>query len=277
MVDRLKTMQPEEIKTWSDFVEKIATLDRRWIFRGDLESRGLLTSLERACKSWHVLLKSAPGIERRLVREFKRHPETVQLDLEHDDDLCWYTAMQHYGAPTRLLDWTYSPFVAAHFAFDRFLSTLPIGALAKPQRAAVWALDTNALSDALKKGVLKKYWRLYQKKDSKSFTDLYVKRPRPIQFLEVVNPLRLNERLSIQQGLFLCPGDIRYSWVKNFEASRSKTGTIRLFVMDAAVIDDAFEALSRMNVTSRSLFPGLDGYAKSLLHRFKILSDVPIE
>jgi hypothetical protein len=267
MVDRLKGTQPENVKTWSGFMKKIATLDHRWIFRGDLESHGLVTSLERACESWNVPLKFAPKIEGQLVREFKRHPETVRLGLEDDDDLCWLTAMQHYGAPTRLLDWTYSPFVAAHFAFDKLLSTLPNDASGKPQRAAVWALDTNALSDALKRGVLKKYWRLYQKKESKPFTKLYVNRRRPIRFIGIVNPLRLNERLSIQQGLFLCPGDIRHSWAKNLEASRSKAGTTRLFVMEPGVINDAFKALSRMNVTSRSLLPGLDGYAKSLLHR----------
>lgn len=277
MVDRLKATKPEVIRNWPDFVEIIATLDRNWIFRGDLESRGLVTSLERACASWDLQLKSAPKIERQLVREFKRHPETVRLGLEHDDDLCWYAAMQHYGVPTRLLDWTYSPFVAAHFAFDRLLSTLPNDGEGEPQQAAIWALDTRALSNVLKKGVLKNYWRLYQKKDSKSFIELYVKRRRPIQFLGVVNPLRLNERLSIQQGLFLCPGDIRCSWVENLEATGTKTGTTRLFVMDAAVIDDAFKALSRMNVTSRSLFPGLDGFAKFLLHRLKILSEFPIE
>ncbi|MEQ1794263.1 MAG: hypothetical protein ABL970_08740 [Nitrospira sp.] len=168
--------------------------------------------------------------------------------------------------------------MAAHFAFDRLLSTLPNDTSEKPsQQAAVWALNTKQLTEALKKGALKNYWRLYQKKDSKSFTALYIKRKRPIQFIGVVNPLRLNERLSIQQGVFLCPGDIGHSWDENFKASGSIPDALKLFVMDTTIIDPAFKDLSRMNVTSRSLCPGLDGYARSLLHRFKTLSEIPIE
>lgn len=46
--------------------------------------------------------------------------------------------------------------------------------------------------------------------------------------------------------------------------------------MDFTVLDRAFSELARMNVTARSLLPGLDGYAKSLLHRFKFLAQPSI-
>lgn len=265
---------PEQITTWPELVKKVTELGPGWIFRGDIEERCLATALERACKSWNISLKHAPDIEQKLVREFQRHPEAGRLSLDPDDDLSWYAAMQHYGAPTRLLDWTYSPFVAAHFAFDRLLSALPSR---KPTRAAIWALHTEQLTKALQEGVLKNHWRLYQKKDPKSFTTLYVDRKRPIQFIGVVNPMCLNERLSIQQGVFLCPGDIRHSWIENFKVSGSMPDILKMFVMDETILDTAFKHLSRMNVTSRSLCPGLDGYARSLLHRFKSISEIPIE
>jgi hypothetical protein len=55
------------------------------------------------------------------------------------------------------------------------------------------------------------------------------------------------------------------------------TDILKMFVMDETILDAAFKHLSRMNVTSRSLCPGLDGYARSLLHRFKSISEIPIE
>lgn len=141
----------------------------------------------------------------------------------------------------------------------------------------MWALNTNKLTTALK-GVLKDDdWDLYQRKDSAAFTALYVERSAPIVFIGAVNPLRLNERLSVQQGVFLCPGDVRRRWIENLDALGDTSQTIRRFVMDATVLDRAFHGLARMNVTARSLFPGLDGYAKSLLHRFKFLAELRIE
>src|SRR5437879_5169294 len=97
---------PEPGMTWAAFVDEVTTLDSEWVFRGDLESRKLASSLERACDSWGVSLEVAPKVECRLLREFQRHPEPARLGLDLDDHLGWYAAMQHYGAPTRLLDWT---------------------------------------------------------------------------------------------------------------------------------------------------------------------------
>lgn len=287
----LDLVPPTHCTTWDAFVAKVATLDSAWVYRGDLESRKesrkLVSSLERACDSWNVPLADAGKVERRLLREFQRHPEAGRLGLDLNDHLCWYAAMQHHGAPTRLLDWTYSPFVAAYFALDRLLSTLPAAACvtpgrepaasnSQPMRAAVWALNTATLTTVLRE-VLKEDWALYARKDSDAFGKLYVERPTPITFMGIVNPLRLNERLSVQQGLFLCPGNVGLRWIENLSVLRNHPEAIQLLVLDETLLDPAFKELARMNVTARSLLPGLDGYAKSLLHRLKLLAELPID
>lgn len=248
----------------------------KWVFRGDVSRFGedppLETSLERACKSWgNDYLHRAGKIERRLVREFQHQPEALDFKLKRDDCLSWLAAMQHYGAPTRLLDWTYSPFVAAYFAFDKLFQQLPNRHSCKcpAPRAAVWAINTKWLNSALHTYLSPGEWALYRKKDSHSFAELFI-RPSRRAFVGAVNPLPLNKRLSTQQGLFLVPRDVRRGWIDNFKVLGDVRGDdeMQLFKINSETADmrDAFETLGHMNVTSRSLFPGPDGLARSLLH-----------
>ena len=63
------------------------------------------------------------------------------------------------------------------------------------------------------------------------------------------------------------------SWESNLEAFADADAptNVRTYLIDKASRSVAFEALLRMNVTARSLFPGLDGYSKNLGHRAKLL------
>ncbi|MGH9783527.1 MAG: FRG domain-containing protein [Terriglobia bacterium] len=70
---------------------------------------------------------------------FKRSLEAFTIPAEaRADDTILLALGQHYGLPTRLLDWTESPYVAAFFAYNR---TMLWGA--RDQSIAVWALDTT--------------------------------------------------------------------------------------------------------------------------------------
>jgi len=268
---------PHELK-WNEFVAAAQKLRGAWVFRGELyaptRTPPLETSLEKACRCWDKHINKAGEIEKQLLREFKRHPETRGFDLEQEDDLDWLAVMQHYGAPTRLLDWTYSPFVAAYFAFDKLLYTKkpdPKKPDPNPPRAAIWAVNYKSLNHAIRKVLSVRAWSLYLKKDSSSFANLYFK--RHVAFVGAVNPMKLNNRLSIQQGLFLVPGDVGRPWAQNFEALKlgQDEDKRQLFLMDRTQTLTAFKALTLMNVSSRILFPGPTGYAKSLLHRLPVL------
>ena len=84
-----------------------------------------------------------------------------------------------------------------------------------------------------------------------------------------MNPCRLNERLVIQQGVFLCPGDISIPFEDNLAELLSGDGSHDAFTKFKINVDstqryEILQHLHRMNMNRATLFPGLDGFAQSL-------------
>src|SRR5262249_28640680 len=102
------------------------------------EPRALTTGLERVCREIDDgNLEFAPAREVAVVREFMRRAHHYLPDVPRDDNWFeWLALMQHHGAPTRLLDWTYSLSVALHFALFH-ASRQPDSDL------AVWVVNTD--------------------------------------------------------------------------------------------------------------------------------------
>jgi hypothetical protein len=121
-----------EIESWTQFVGLIdAALEpehwsplkpSRYIFRGQADaSWPLRPSLLRG-KMAGLNAVEALEIEQGAVKAFRvhahQHLDAATLQAAPDVVSVW-GLMQHYGAPTRLLDWTASPYVAAYFAVER--------------------------------------------------------------------------------------------------------------------------------------------------------------
>jgi hypothetical protein len=82
--------------------------------------------------------------EQRAFSYFRAHAATYLKKPPADTDLLnWLVIMQHYGAPTRLLDWTESPFVAAYFAYRDMSHD-------QTEPAALWLFDAGVAISTLK-------------------------------------------------------------------------------------------------------------------------------
>ena len=282
------------VKTWSDLisVEKthrskydVPNKETEWIFRGTSKAEyPLRTTLERDIsnimgidannreheKKLKDHLKkglkdvSINKIESGLLRKFKRqcHHYTARIP-EENNVIEWLALMRHYGAPSRLLDWTYSFYVAVFFALEH-----------ANQECAVWALEKYSLKKNREYKIPDQIWEVLSQDDDVEDCTTWkkvFKRSKPVPFVYPVTPLKLNERIVIQQGDFLCQGDISKTFEENLAAvlpnkkEKKDCGLFKYKInFNAEEYKEALLNLHRMNINRASLFPGLGGFAQSL-------------
>lgn len=272
---------------WDDAV-RIATrwtrpAERDWIFRGQRdESWRLETSLERALNEFGCHDQPLRR-EAWMLRQFQRraHHHLVNPPQKR---LEWLALMQHHGAPSRLLDFTYSFYVASVFALepsgrDPAIWALNIGLLRERSRAALGVKGSSTYSYLLKCSEL-----------AEAMLGLPCWSPpcdMPPRTIICAEPTRLNERISAQQGLFVLPTDLTCSLEQNLMAAFGYSGNDRTIeaalepIQGEAEIDPRSTALvkiiiskeelnaaicdlNEMNIHHGTLFPGMDGFARSL-------------
>jgi len=249
-------------------------LDRsqRWIFRGQQNHVwDLKTRFERSIVS--LVSDRGPSslkLENIMVREFKRHYHRYTSDTpDKDDNLEWLAVMQHYGAPTRLLDWSFSEYVALFFAMN--------DAHPADGRVAIWALNQKLCWDHFIKRLRMTpgYEEIVSalQEDDKNVRALNQILARDaVTMVAPLNPLRLSDRLSVQQGTFLVPLNSAMPFQKNLDeslasmnAGATTPGAVKITIpCDRKTLFDAFTVLYRVNLTERNLFPGIDGLARSM-------------
>jgi hypothetical protein len=178
-----------------------------------------------------------------------------------DQIVDWLALMQHYGAPTRLLDWTRSPYVAFYFALQGDSES----------EAALWAIDLEWFEHRSNE-LLNEHQSLPDRTDflaSYEFINRILLRDDNPHIIVSAQPMQLNERMLAQQGQLLC------SLRNDVGFSTSLLGMlIHPTIVEHQVVSKVIvkrdhrisflEELRRMNIHSASLFPGLDGFARAL-------------
>jgi len=249
------------LKSWGEFLEVITDSPYSdWAFRGARdEDRPLLSALSRYLISFRIDPKVWAEQEERILRIFKRKAHHFLDDAPAvDDDFEWMALMQHHGAPTRLLDFTWSPYVAAFFALYRATGD-----------AAVWAFNPAQIS---RPEAVERQRPLFQSAvdptRKEEFRRYFLKEQIP--FVWVGEPQRMNRRLIAQSGTFAIPGILTQSMDQILSAYPDPKSTLVKFILPSDKIRDrGLRELYRMNITHASLFPDLDGLSRSMAYELE--------
>ncbi len=251
------------LESWDEFLRLITDSPySNWAFRGLADERWPLSSkLSRYFENFRVDRRAWPEQEERILRIFKRKAHHfLTQPPDPNDEFQWLALMQHHGAPTRLVDFTWSPYVAAFFALE-----------AATGDAAVWALNPVQLSyvheqtipggrriappemNPRVEGNLRKY---FLKAD--------------IPFIWVGEPQVMNRRLIAQSGTFAIPGVLTQPMEEILSSYPDPRNTLVKFVLPAGKVRKrGLRELYRMNITNATLFPDLDGLARSLAYELE--------
>ena len=170
----------------------------------------------------------------------------------------WWGLMRHHFAPTRLLDWTESPYVAAYFAVSEFLE----------QPGAIWLVHARFLNEAAKGkgGILTD-----KTKQAPYFRDL----GHP-EIVEPLFPLQKSDRMAAQKGLFTVSRNVAVDHVEgimnSIESPESANGELLFakLILPSEIKREVRHQLEFMNVTAFNLFPGVDGLGRSVTESLEL-------
>lgn len=230
------------------------------IFRGVADaSWALLPSLTRHGRG--LSRKELRDVETNLLRDFVNEARAY-LDSSITSEWERLTIAQHYGLPTRLLDWTLSPLVAAHFA------TLPTPGVPEGRPAALWMLNWYALQGAFAQYSFRFRISDLEKEqppsDCDNFWDhIFASETPDPEVVVVIEPPAIDARVSAQGGIFTCCSDPTVSLDAFLEKSDCSSMLAKV-VIPAWAKSRIREELDLCGITESKLVPGLDGVSRTV-------------
>jgi hypothetical protein len=226
-------------------------------FRPSIAYRGLVDAAYDLQSSLMRLSGSFDKQEGHLLRNFRKY--AMRNAVSGDSVWNWLALAQHHGLPTRLVDWTYSPYVALHFATGD-LDFFNVDGV-------VWCVDyakTNTLLPRKLKDILKH-------EGSDLFTAEMLSRAAETlgefdrlaagDFVVFWEPPSLDDRIVNQFALFSLmssPTARLDEWLAKHPRCYHR------IIIPAALKWEVRDKLDQANITERVLFPGLDGLSQWL-------------
>lgn len=253
------------LPTWDAFSSRAAVLTYgsptvpTFVYRGQAaDSWGLEPKLARVLRQAGVTSQSeGERIERRLLEQFESRahhhlPAEIPSAIRVANRMARWSLMQHHGAPTRLLDWTQSPYVAAYFACSSHLSSNGVIFVT----AAGRVLAANGIDPS---GTARFHDEALEKLD-RSVTKIGFYASHILSDREIVQMAKFSFTLNVLDG--------HEEGIKKSLLAGSPTDGPSVVAAKWIVPSDLkltfLRNLRQMNIGAHSLFPGVDGLGRSL-------------
>jgi hypothetical protein len=253
----------ERARSWTGLLEQLYAgswnpdLQR---FRSPFAFRGLSDVDHLLANGLARLAGGHPDVtklELSMLRNFRKYA-VQQAPSGADSVWHWLAVAQHHGLPTRLVDWTFSPFVALHFATEHPHDYARDG--------VIWCVDFVRANKLLPKRLR----AILEEDGSDTFTAEMLNTFSTVRdfdgmarepFLLFLEPPALDTRILNQAALFsLMPSSTAslHDWLV------AHPDLCRRVLVPAELKWEVRDKLDQANVTERTLFPGLDGLSRSL-------------
>jgi len=265
-------MTIKEISNTEDLFRELNSLPNSYIYRGQASSDWPLTSsLERVLGTkWSAI--NADKFEGYMLKCFKSKLHLYDGENEEPTSLlAWLSLMQHYGAPTRLIDFTESAYIALYFAIE----TIRPGA-DEGKAISVFAINYTQLMEAS--------LSLIKSRDNQfNETRETLAHRQDVVYDEIVNrftydvawvtePGRINKRLDRQAGCFLLSMNRNLRMEQILSSPTYSSVDIRKYIIPRSLIPGIWALLRKVNINSKVIYGDLAGLCSSLRMEAQIYS-----
>jgi len=246
------------IQSWTELMERL--YDDSWRpeinrFRSPYVYRGLSNSEYRLETSLMRLGGNYRKMEPHLLRNFRKYAH--RNIVERDTTWHWLSLAQHHGLPTRLLDWTISPMVAAHFA--------TVNTEKYDRDGVIWMVNSRKVHRMLPDRLRHEL----EREGADYFTVEMLARAVPALrdldqlsppcFTLFFEPPSIDDRITNQFALFSIMPDPS-ACLDEFLVDHPDVW--QRLVIPARLKWEIRDKLDQANITERVLFPGLDGLSQ---------------
>jgi hypothetical protein len=259
-------MSTERITSWREYDDVIGAAGASSRVRAALVFRGLARSSYSNVSSLSRLGEGHARLERHLIRNFRKYAYRERPGPTVWD---WLSLAQHHGLPTRLLDWTFSPLVAAHFATATHAG----------EEAVVWAVDCAAAHELLP---IRLRAALREEGATVFTTELLAAQARSLEqlgryvdgnpFVLFFEPPSLDDRIVNQSAVLSTMSDADAGMDAWLQANPCLW---HRWLITADAKTEIRERLDQANITERVMMPGLDGLAAWLRRYYGPLRGAP--